>query len=128
MSAIMSSSISAGTTVDVMLKEFAVEPAAVGATARDFHQLIDLFGFHRGRAIARCPANWDDEVARLIDRSEQVSDVTRAALLAKLRRARKWLRDEQGPAASPGFGRMRGTADPGEQADNSGRRIFRPIF
>ena len=78
-----------------MLKEFAVEPAAVGATARDFHQLIDLFGFHRGRAIARCPANWVDEVARLIDRSEQVSDVTRAALLAKLRRARKSLHPER---------------------------------
>jgi hypothetical protein len=74
-----------------MLYEYAVEPAAVAASVRDFHQLLDLSGFHRGRAIATCPRNWADEVARMINRSEHIGDAGKRALLTKLERIRKFL-------------------------------------
>lgn len=45
-----------------MLYEYAVEPAAIGATWQNFRYLFEKFGFDRGRLISRFPGKWEREV------------------------------------------------------------------
>jgi hypothetical protein len=46
----------------LMLKEYAVEPAAMGSSWETFRYLNELLTFERGRLISRFPNNWEGEV------------------------------------------------------------------
>lgn len=45
-----------------MLKEYAVEPAAIGSDWQTFRYLIEKFGFDHGRLISQFPKHWFREV------------------------------------------------------------------
>jgi len=45
-----------------MLKEYAVEPAAMGSSWENFRYLIELLTFERGRRISRFPKRWERQV------------------------------------------------------------------
>ena len=67
-----------------MLYEYAVEPAAIAADWATFRNVIDRFGFDKGRAISRFPNSWEREV---IDRARAAGmpEVEHKRLVEKLK-------------------------------------------
>jgi hypothetical protein len=52
-----------------MIKEFALEPDALVASAQDFKYLIEKFGVSQGRVISRFPKRWDRMVYEAANRN-----------------------------------------------------------
>lgn len=69
-----------------MLREYAVEPQAIGADWETFRYLIEKFGFDRGRLISEFPRKWLREV---YSASTGFTDVQRTYLVEVLAQAKK---------------------------------------
>ena len=69
-----------------MLREYAVEPQAIGTDWGTFRYLIEKFGFDRGRLISEFPRKWLREVYRA---STGFTDIQRTYLVEVLAQAKK---------------------------------------
>jgi hypothetical protein len=67
-----------------MLYEYAIEPEAIAADWATFRNVIDRFGFDKGRAISRFPNSWEREVMGRA-RAAGMPEVEHARLVEKLK-------------------------------------------
>lgn len=70
-----------------MLKEFAVEPAAMGSSWENFRYLMELLTFERGRRISRFPKRWERGVIDAATASG-FGQVKLASVVDRLQRAK----------------------------------------
>lgn len=70
-----------------MLYEYAVEPEAIARDWTTFRNLIDKFGFDRGRAISRFPKRWEAEVIEH-SKSAGMPDVQQKRVVELLKQAK----------------------------------------
>lgn len=71
-----------------MLKEYAVEPAAMGSSWETFKYLIGLLTFEQGRRISRFPSDWEKRVLAEAETSG-IGPVKVASVVERLKRARE---------------------------------------
>jgi hypothetical protein len=69
-----------------MLKEYAVEPAAMGSSWEAFRYLIGLLTFEQGRRISRFPKTWEREVIA-IAKAAGVTPVRLQSIVERLKTA-----------------------------------------
>src|SRR5690606_19859762 len=67
----------------LMLSEYAVDPAAIGADWRTFKDLIDRFGADKGRLISRLPTKWEKKVIQAA-KEAGVPDVRMSSIIDRL--------------------------------------------
>ncbi len=71
----------------LVLSEYAVEPAAIGADWTTFKDLIDRFGADKGRLISRLPKKWEKKVIQAAKDSD-VPDVRMKSIVERLHGAK----------------------------------------
>ena len=69
-----------------MLKEYAVEPAAIGSSWEAFRYLVGLLTFEQGRRISRFPKTWEREVIA-IAKAAGVAPVKLLSIVERLKSA-----------------------------------------
>lgn len=71
-----------------MHHEYAVEPAAIGSSLKDFLYLFEKFGFQQGRLISRFPGKWERQVIQEA-REAGVADVALNKIITKLNQGKE---------------------------------------
>lgn len=84
-----------------MLREYAVEPHAIGSDWNTFRYLIEKFGFDRGRLISRFPKRWLRDV---YSASAGFTDLQRKYLEEMLAQAKKYKVVPSGRPYDPSLG------------------------
>lgn len=69
-----------------MLKEYAVEPAAMGSSWETFRYLIGLLTFEQGRRISKFPRTWEREVITTA-RAANITPIRLQSIVERLRSA-----------------------------------------
>lgn len=75
-----------------MLREYAVEPEAIGSDWRTFKDLIDRFGSDKGRLISRFPSKWEKKVIQAA-KAADIPDVRMSSIVERLRAEKHKLAD-----------------------------------
>src|SRR6056297_680944 len=71
----------------LMLSEYAVEPATIGADWKTFKDLIDRFGADKGRLISRLPTKWEKKVIQAA-KEAGVPDIRMSSIIERLRNSK----------------------------------------
>jgi hypothetical protein len=66
-----------------LVREYAVEPAAIAIDAQTATQILDLFGWHRGRVVSACPPHWLRHVVALLSANKAIPPIRRKSLVEK---------------------------------------------
>ena len=78
-----------------MHNEYAVDPAAIGASWEDFRYLIEKFGFDRGRVVSRLPKKWESSVISAA-KAAGVRDVHLSSIVQRLKSSKRALLMDSG--------------------------------